>query len=96
MFIGNNGKEAIEFYKRTSDYPDIILMDYRMPLMDGIKTSREILQINSNHKIIFLSADDSVKPQVEKLGIKFFLDKPVDMDLLVQNIEIAVEPLKNG
>lgn len=94
LFIGKNGKEALDFYKKTAVYPDVIIMDYRMPLKDGLIACRDILQLNSSQKIIFVSADDSIKSKVEELGIKQILYKPVDIDLLVQNIEIAVSSIQ--
>ena len=61
-----NGEEAVKLYRTILDKPDIILMDYRMPFKDGIETTKEILQldINNHSKIIFLSADESIKKKL--------------------------------
>ena len=61
--VAKNGVEAIEKFRSYSLKPDIILMDHRMPLKNGIDAAREIMQINSKSKIIFISADETVKEE---------------------------------
>ncbi len=36
-------------------------MDYRMPVKNGIETTEEILNINHNTKVIFITSDEEVK-----------------------------------
>ncbi|MFQ5976543.1 MAG: response regulator [Candidatus Heimdallarchaeota archaeon] len=86
----HNGKEAVDFYRETTQYPDVIIMDHRMPLKGGIAASREILQINPDQKIIFASADGSVRKQVAEMGILQFKKKPFTLLFLLQNIEKAI------
>ena len=82
-----NGEEAVDFYKKTKNYPDIILMDHRMPLKNGLETTKEILRINSNSKIIFISADYTIRDLALKVGAVDFLEKPIDFDTLFRLIE---------
>jgi two-component system chemotaxis response regulator CheY len=56
--------------------PDIIIMDHRMPNKDGVETTKEILQINPNTKIIFASADTAVRDAALASGALSFLSKP--------------------
>jgi DNA-binding response OmpR family regulator len=49
-----NGKEAVDLYKSQLHKPDIILMDHRMPIKNGIEASKEILEIEKKKKYIFL------------------------------------------
>lgn len=81
-----NGKEAIEYYDRIKEYPDVSLMDHRMPIKNGISACEYILETNRKQQIIFISADDSVKTQIERMGIKF-LTKPFSFKLLANIIE---------
>ena len=53
-----NGQEAVEKYVSMNPKPDIIIMDQRMPVMNGIDATKEILRINPSALIIFVSADD--------------------------------------
>ena len=86
----NNGKEAVDLYKSLSNKPDIILMDHRMPVKNGIEASKEILEIDNQSKIIFLSADSSVENDALSIGAKKFVKKPFSIKDLIQNIEITL------
>jgi len=72
----NNGNEAINIFHTLITKPDIILMDHRMPVKNGIETAKEIIKINSNSKIIFTSADNTVKKQALTIGAASFIKKP--------------------
>jgi CheY-like chemotaxis protein len=85
--FSSNGKEAINKYKSLSEKPDIIIMDHRMPVMNGIDAMVEILRINKNVKIIFASADVSVKEQAISMGATAFLNKPLDIQELINVIK---------
>ncbi len=84
--FSENGEDAIEFYKSISEYPGIILMDYRMPLKDGLTASKEILGINPNQKIIIVSADTSIQINVSEHRNVQFLKKPFNIAELLNKI----------
>ena len=86
----SNGKEAIDKFKKFLEIPHIILMDYRMPLKNGIEAAKEILRINPNPKIIFTTADESVREEALSLGAVSFKSKPFSNKRLIQNIEKAL------
>lgn len=88
--IANNGEEAVSLFKSLSNRPEVILMDYRMPMKNGIDASKEILKIDKTVKIIFISADSSIKEEVKSLGVVSFKDKPISNDNLINNIKKAI------
>ena len=83
----NNGEEAIKKFKLFKNKPDLILMDHRMPVKDGIETTKELLKMDNNIKIIFASADKTIKKQALSLGIIGFLEKPFSLKELVEYIK---------
>ncbi|MGV9172457.1 MAG: response regulator [Promethearchaeia archaeon] len=91
VLLANNGKEAKNVYVNSNHKPDIIIMDYRMPLMNGIEAMKEILQTDKKAKIVFASADPSVKSQAISLGASAFLSKPFDIQDLLQIVKNLIK-----
>lgn len=78
-----NGQEAVEKIREMEKHPDIIIMDHRMPIMSGLDATKEILSMDPEINIIFISADMSVKDEVLKEGVHSFVIKPFDFSELV-------------
>lgn len=76
VYTASNGKEAIAFAK-TQNF-SLILLDIRMPLMDGYETARQLRQIPDyeNIPIIALSADvtKETKIKIKQFNINDFLE----------------------
>ncbi len=86
-----NGIEAVSLSKRHN--PDIILMDVKMPEMDGIEATRIIKKDNREVKIIGLTSFGSgkVEDSILKAGAISFLDKSdMSADRLLNGIKDAV------
>lgn len=84
--VAQNGQECVEKYKTFSEKPDLILMDYRMPIKDGIQASVEILEMNKQAKIIFATADEDVSEKAKKIGITDILKKPFEINDMINAI----------
>jgi len=82
----SNGMEAIDVFQSLDNKPDVILMDHRMPIKNGIDTTKEILNFNSHSKIIFISADKSVKKEALSIGAIHFIEKPFSVKELHDEI----------
>ena len=89
-----NGSEAINIFKSLRNKPDIVLMDHRMPIKNGIDTTLELTRLNSHTKIIFISADNSVKKQALSIGAKSFIEKPFSIDQLINIIKKVIKNSK--
>ena len=85
--LANNGDEAVKMYKSFSTKPAIIIMDHRMPIKNGIEATKEILKISNHSKIIFVSADNTVKELAISIGATSFIEKPFKLDNLLNEIE---------
>lgn len=70
-----NGKDAVELYRNLN--PDIVTMDITMREMDGFAAAKEILGIDPDAKVIFLSNLDEEKysQEAKRLGAKGYLSK---------------------
>jgi two-component system, chemotaxis family, chemotaxis protein CheY len=79
--------EALQKFKECNTKPSIIIMDYRMPTMNGIEVMKAIQHIYNGVKFIFLSADSGVKEEALEEGAAMFLVKPVSMKDLISSIE---------
>lgn len=89
-YVAHNGLEAVHRFKNAAIKPDVIIMDHRMPLANGVEATREILLISPDVKIIFLSADNSIEDAAREAGAISFLKKPVSMSAIVAAVRAAV------
>ncbi|MCM3767804.1 response regulator [Neobacillus niacini] len=89
-----NGRKAIQLSEQFA--PDIIIMDIKMPGVDGIEAVKIIKQQNKDVKIIMLSAFNTFEyaRQVMQQGVKEYLVKPARKDELVTAIERVVSELE--
>ena len=84
--IAIDGEMGLEKFKDGSEV-DLVVMDYRMYGKDGLQISRKILNIDKNARILFASADNSIKEKAIQMGAVGFLLKPFDVDVLMREIE---------
>lgn len=83
----SNGVDAIKKFKEL--IPDIITMDITMPVMDGIHAVQEILAIDSNAKIIMISAmgQQAMVVDAMKVGAKDFIVKPFEKERVIKTLK---------
>ena len=82
-----DGEEALRKYSKSDDKPDVIIMDHRMPVMNGVDATKEIIRLNPGQKVIFVSADVLVEKEARDAGAVDFLPKPFRMDDLIEKME---------
>ena len=82
-----DGEEALRKYTNIGDKPDVIIMDHRMPVMNGVDATKEIIRMNPKQKVIFVSADVLVEKEARDAGAVDFLPKPFRMDDLIEKME---------
>ncbi len=90
-FIAYDGNEAILKFIQCTPKPHIVIMDYRLPGMNGIEITKRILEIDPETKIIFLSADASVKEKALKAGSFTFLAKPASLKEITNAVDRVIK-----
>jgi CheY-like chemotaxis protein len=89
-----DGKYAI--LEASREHPDLILMDLAMPEMDGVEAARRILKVPklANTPIVAVTAyaTDEVKADVISAGCKEVLEKPININVLLEKIRLTLNP----
>lgn len=91
-----NGKEALE--KLPATRPDLILLDVRMPVMDGLEFLKLLRRSDySNTQVVMLSGYNEFEYAKEamKYGVRAYLNKPVDDEELIPLLDTLREELDN-
>ncbi|RJQ43019.1 MAG: sigma-54-dependent Fis family transcriptional regulator [Gaiellales bacterium] len=85
-----SGEEALESFSRES--PDLVMLDQRMPGIDGITTLVEIRKLKPDIPVIMLTAHGNVEDAVDamKAGATDYMTKPFDVDELRLAVEKAL------
>lgn len=84
-----NGAEAVQIARDTA--PDLILMDIKMPEMDGITASRAIMEDRPVPIILLTSySDPELISEADEAGVQAYLVKPVDEAEMRPTIQIAM------
>ena len=85
---GEEGLAMIERYKT-----DVVLLDVKMPGMDGIETLRQIKQRTPLIEVVLLTGHASVDSGIEgmKLGAFDYLMKPIELEPLMDKLADAYE-----
>jgi len=94
MLTALDGKEALRIIDNV--VLDLVLLDMKMPGIDGIQILKHLKTKKPKTKIIIITAyDEEYKEEVEKLGIDGFFLKPIDLSRLIDRIRYVLEASKN-
>ena len=91
----DNGKTGLEILQNTPI--DIVILDIKMPDMDGSEVLEKIKSFAPNTPVIILSghADMKLAAEVIQNGAFAYLLKPINIDMLCNKIEDALEHLEH-
>ena len=94
ILVANNGREALCQLKK--EQPQVVLLDIRMPDVDGLEVLRQIKQINKATSVIMMTAYGAMETVLEaiQLGAYDYLTKPLDLKKVRLLIRRALEAQK--
>jgi DNA-binding NtrC family response regulator len=92
VFKAHGGQEALKALDKHRNI-DVVILDVKMPGMDGIETLGEIKKANPLIEVIMLTGHATVETAIEgmKLGAYDYLMKPCEIDKIMQKVGEAVE-----
>ncbi len=87
--MAGNGEEALSILKRIPH--DVVVLDIRMPGMDGHEALAKIKELNPKTQVIMLTGHGDAGSAKQSLALRAFdyLNKPCDIDLLTSKIQDA-------
>jgi len=86
-----NGNEVLE--ELSHELPDLILMDLKMPGMDGYEATRRLRRLHPPIPVIALTAysQPEEKQLAKEAGCSFFISKPIQKEILFEIIHQAID-----
>ena len=91
--LARDGKECLE--KVASEKPDVVLLDIRMPRMDGLEAIGKIIELNKNIPIIINSAYSTYKDDFMSWAADAYVVKSYDLDTLKTTIRDVLPKKSN-
>lgn len=82
--IAENGREALTAIE--AERPALVLLDLRMPILDGEEVLRELAARKLRLPIVLMSADDEGADVARKHGIGAYLKKPIPLERLLSAV----------
>jgi len=89
VYLANNGLQAIESCQQNE--PDVVLLDIRMPGMDGLESAQHISAMEKAPAIIFITAYDEYALDAFKVHAVDYLLKPVRAEKLKDSLDRACQ-----
>jgi DNA-binding response OmpR family regulator len=93
VYSHNDPLEALSEFR--PNFYDLLLVDINMPKIDGIELSRQILELDANVKICFITAGEANIEVLRELyptrGIGCYIKKPVTIEELVRRVKAELE-----
>jgi len=83
-------KKALAFVEAEPYFPQVFIVDYRMPEMNGGETARIIKNLNKNFQVILISGFtdfDDIQGLLKERQVDEFHRKPLDMETLKKSVE---------
>ena len=102
VIVASNGREAVESFAADASVIDVVVLDVRMPALDGMSVLKAILKVNPDipHFVMTAHQQSSHLRVGTPAGTTRVLEKPFELDEFVQIVEELADsptaPLRNG
>jgi two-component system chemotaxis response regulator CheY len=82
----HNGEEAVQMYK--NEKPDLVFMDIKMPIMDGMSALEKIRQFDKNSKVVMCTSlkEPDQEAKAKSLGAAGYIMKPFSSEDIINAI----------
>ncbi len=99
VWLAGSGQEALEVYRRQREFIDVVLLDVRMPGLDGPQTLAALRAVNPQLRCCFMTGDPGVYQPSDLLahGARHVFSKPFQMDEIIRVVRrLAHETMERG
>jgi CheY-like chemotaxis protein len=96
--VAYDGESALAMIHEHEDEPEVMILDLKMPGIDGIEVLKRVKQTRPEIEVIILTGHGSNEDQETcmRLGAFAYLQKPVDIDVLTQTLKQANEKMRQN
>ncbi len=94
VFVAHDGKEALSVIESTGS--DIVLLDMKMPVMDGMTTLKAMRTMDLDTKVIMVTAieDTDLAEEAKHHGVVEYITKPLLLEQLERTVMTVAEQIK--
>ena len=87
VVLAESGRKGLELFRR--EHPDVIILDMKMPGMDGLTVLQEIHKLDPKQPVIILTGAGTaeMEQQVRALGVTEFVEKEFSLDHLGDSLK---------
>lgn len=96
VFVAHNGQDALSVIDLKQ--PHIVILDMRMPVMDGMSLLKELKKSNSPVKVIMVTAVEDLAKMEEAngFGAVDYITKPLLLEQLERSVFAVAEKIRTG
>jgi CheY-like chemotaxis protein len=103
VWLASDGREAIELYRQHQESIDVVLLDVRLPGLDGPQTLDTLRKLNSQVLVCFMRGDvgDYEPEELRQRGAAHVITKPFYLNELANTLRllahgVPADPLRSG
>ena len=91
IVVAKNGADGVD--RAVAERPDLVLLDLRLPDINGIEVLKRVREIDKNLPVLIFTAYGSIDTAIAaiRLGAYDYLNKPFDLDTMLLSVRQALE-----